>query len=170
MKKYFQIPSSHAITHMWALFVLRVGLSALMLGHGYSKLEKLMNGDFAFPDPLGLGSQTSLLLAVFAEFFCSILLLVGFASRFVVVPLIITMITAVFIVHAGDSIADKELGLIYLFGYVSIILAGPGKLSLDYIIFGTKKEGKSSKSSKSSKSGKRSSSSSSSSGSSKSRH
>lgn len=62
------------------LLILRVGLGSLMLfGHGLGKLLSFSEraGDFA--DPLGVGSTTSLVLTILAEFFCSVLLILGSA-------------------------------------------------------------------------------------------
>lgn len=35
----------------------------------------------AFPDPLGVGSEISLILAIFGEVFCSVLLIFGLLIR-----------------------------------------------------------------------------------------
>lgn len=106
----------------------------LMLLHGYPKLMKIVNGEMGFADPLGMGEELSLYMAVFAEFICSILLIVGLYVRWAVIPYIFTMLIAVFVVHAGDGIAKQELGLLYLGIGILIILNGAGKYSLDYRI------------------------------------
>jgi putative oxidoreductase len=72
-----------------------------------------------------------LILTVFAEFVCSILLIVGLGTRLALIPLIITMLVAVFIVHAPDGMDKKEHGLMYLLPYFALFLLGSGKFSLD---------------------------------------
>ena len=52
-----------------------------------------------FPDPLGVGSTTSLALAVFAEVVCSVLLAFGLFTRLAAAVLAINMATAFLMVH-----------------------------------------------------------------------
>jgi len=118
----------------FSLLLLRLLGGGLMLLHGYPKLMKIVNGEMGFADPLGMGEELSLYMAVFAEFVCSILLIVGLYVRWAVIPYIFTMLIAVFVVHAGDGIAKQELGLLYLGIGVLIMLNGAGKYSLDYRI------------------------------------
>lgn len=117
------------------LLMLRLALGLMMLGlHGWGKLTKLTSGDTVFPDPLGIGSGPSLFLATFAEFACSILLVLGLFTRLACLPLLVTMGVALFIVHASDPWGDKELALLYLAGYLTLLLAGPGRFSVDALI------------------------------------
>lgn len=87
---------------------------------------------------LGLGDELSLLLIIFAEFFCSILLILGIATRAVVIPLIIGMLVIICMVHGDDPFRDKEHGLLFLVPYIVLFITGPGKYSLDYLFFGKK--------------------------------
>jgi putative oxidoreductase len=106
-----------------------------MLTHGYGKLQSaLAGGEIQFMDPFGLGQAASLYLAVFAEFFCSIFLILGFATRLAVIPLIVTMLVAVLIAHGSDPFEKKEMALHYLLVYLVILVCGAGKYSLDYFI------------------------------------
>lgn len=115
------------------LLLLRIGAGGLMLTHGFPKLLKLFGGeDIVFADPIGLGQVTSLALAVFAEFICSILVIIGLGTRLAVIPLIITMFTAAFIIHAADPFQRKELAFIYLVIFTVLLFTGAGKHSLDY--------------------------------------
>lgn len=115
------------------ILLFRVGISALMLSHGYGKLLQFFSGkEIVFVDPIGIGDTASLALAVFSEFICSILIILGLGTRIAAIPLIITMAVAVFIVHAPDPMMNKELPLLYLLGYVLLMLTGSGKYSLDH--------------------------------------
>ena len=102
-----------------------------MIPHGWSKFLNLINGNHSFADPIGIGESASLILAVLAEFICSILLILGFKTRWAAIPLAFTMLVAAFVVHFSDPWGKKELAVIYLIGFVSIALLGPGKYSLD---------------------------------------
>ena len=99
--------------------------------HGWGKLQKLMSGDMGFADPIGVGEEVSLVLTVFAEFFCGILVAVGLFTRAALIPLIITMWVAVFIIHADDPFGKQEFGLLYLIPYLALYFTGPGKYSVD---------------------------------------
>jgi putative oxidoreductase len=115
----------------YGVLILRVGMAALMIPHGYDKLQSALAGSTDFPDPIGVGKVASMYLTIFAEFFCSILLLFGKWTRLALVPLIICMAVVYFIVAAKEPFSDKQHPLMYLISYVSLYLTGPGKYSLD---------------------------------------
>lgn len=114
-----------------ALLLLRVASALMMVTHGWPKITNFSDYLNRFADPLGLGPALSLQATIFAEFFCAILVALGLLTRLALIPLIITMATVVFIVHAGDAFGDKELPLLYLFTFVVLFITGPGKYSLD---------------------------------------
>jgi len=106
-----------------------------MLTHGYPKLLMLLDGRAeSFPDPLGVGSLTSIILAILTEVVASVFLILGLFSRFSAIALFITMAVAVFVVHAGDPFGTLEKALLYLFIYLNIIVFGPGKFSIDAVL------------------------------------
>ena len=112
-------------------------MAALMLTHGLPKMDMLFSGDpIQFPLVMGMSPALSLALAVFAEVFCSVLLLTGMATRLATIPLIITMSVAVLSVHAADAFAKKEMAILYLVSYVILLLAGSGKYSIDHLFQG----------------------------------
>lgn len=126
---------SQSQTTALGLLVLRVGAGLLMmLGHGWGKLSSYGTMVDQWADPIGLGSGLSLTLAVFAEFFCSLALVLGLLTRAVVIPLIVTMLVAVLIVHADDPFKKQEMGLLYLVPFLTLLLTGPGRNSLDAMI------------------------------------
>lgn len=113
------------------LLVLRLFFGGMMLTHGIPKLMGFADKMDSFPDPIGLGSPVALALAVFAEVACAILVALGAFTRLAVIPLIITMAVAAFIVHADDPLGRKELALAYLAAYAAIGLLGAGRYSVD---------------------------------------
>lgn len=118
-----------------ALLIARVGIAALMLTHGLPKLAMLFSGNpVQFPPVMGMSAELSLGLTVFAEVFCSILILVGAGTRLAVVPLAITMLVAALVIHGADPFAKKEMALLFLLGYVVLLIAGSGKYSVDYLL------------------------------------
>jgi putative oxidoreductase len=134
MRKLFNTNYNHQNLD-FALLILRIAISIFMLTHGLSKLNGLLDGGVVkFMDPIGVGMLPSLILAIFAEVFCSIFLIFGFATRLAVIPLIITMIIAIFIAHAGQGFEKQETAAHYLLVYVFLFISGSGKLSVDYLI------------------------------------
>lgn len=114
-----------------AILLLRVGTSLMLLTHGWAKITNFSERLNNFADPIGLGPAVSLQLVIFAEFFCTIFLMLGFMSRVFLIPLIINMAVIVFVVHGDDPFNRQELSLMYLLVFVVLLFTGPGKLSLD---------------------------------------
>lgn len=119
-----------------ALLILRVAFGLFMIAlHGWPKFLKLFSGEeIRFFSFLGLGEQLSLVLAVFAELLCSVLIVLGLMTRLASIPLIITMLVAVFVVNFGNPLNDLELGALYLSAFIALFYMGAGKYSLDYWI------------------------------------
>ncbi len=117
-----------------ALFLLRLVIGILMLRHGYDKIVKFGTLHLNFPDILGIGSTISLVLVIFAEFFCSILLIMGLFTRFACIPLIISISVALFKVHNAAFFGKGEVDALYLIGFIVILLIGPGRVSVDNMI------------------------------------
>lgn len=115
------------------LLILRVAFGGMMLVHGIPKLMGFSEMAGQFPDPLGMGSHFSHISAIGAEVGCSLLLILGLGTRFAAIPLAITMMVALFAVHASDPWKVKELAAVYLSVYVSLALTGAGRFSLDYL-------------------------------------
>ncbi len=129
-------PGNYSTTINLALVLLRMTSGVFMLTHGTGKLMKFFGDEpLKFADPIGIGVTASLSLAVFAEVFCSVFLIVGLATRFAAIPLLITMLVAAIIVHANDGFGKQELPLMYCSMYLAIALCGAGKYSIDNWIY-----------------------------------
>lgn len=120
----------------YSLFILamRILFGVLLMSHGIQKLNNysaLAGG--AFPDPLGIGSEASVVLAIFGEVLCSAAFIAGFLYRLSMIPMIVTMIVAFFAVHSGD-VSGGELAFVYLLVFIIMYIAGPGRYSIDRII------------------------------------
>src|SRR5688572_28721595 len=93
-----------------SMFILRIGLGALMIPHGYDKLVHFAQYKKNFMDFLGMGPSISLGLVVFSEFFCSAFLIMGLFTRFAVIPLLISTSVAVIKAHGGAIFGEGEHG------------------------------------------------------------
>lgn len=119
------------------LLLLRLIFGGFMIiNHGLGKMDKLLaGGDIKFANPIGLGMELSLQLTVFAEIICAGLLILGAFTRFALIPLIFTMLVAIFVIHGADPFSDKEGALSYLIPYIILFVNGAGKYSVDGQLF-----------------------------------
>jgi putative oxidoreductase len=118
----------------FALFILRIGLGGLIIPHGYQKLVNFAKWSSTFSDPFHIGTTTSLILTIFAEFFCGMFIVLGMMTRLACIPLIIAMSVALIYAHQGKVFGAGELATLYLAGFITLLFAGPGKFSMDRII------------------------------------
>ena len=95
-------------------------------------------------DSLGVPLPTlNAYLAGIIEFSGVILLALGLGTRLISFPLIITMIVAIFTVHIGNGFPaihnGIEIPLYFIFMLITLMVYGPGKLSIDYLLQRRKK-------------------------------
>jgi putative oxidoreductase len=134
MKRFFFTRFNPEVVDL-ALLVVRIFVGLTMLTHGYPKLGKLTNdGPLDFGDPLNIGPGPSLVLTVFAEFICSMFIILGLGTRLAVIPLMVTMLVAAFVVHKADGFGKQEMAVLYLMIYFFLFMTGSGKYSLDRIL------------------------------------
>lgn len=130
MKKFFSINYSNTAFNL-AMLVLRVSAGILVMPHGYDKLVHFSEYSPKFMNFLGLSGALSLSLVIFSEFFCAMFLIIGLFSRLVVIPLIISMSVALVKAHNMDFFGEGEHAALYLACFITLILCGPGKISVD---------------------------------------
>jgi len=131
--KLFSTQTSDTKVSLFIL-ALRILLGGLLMNHGIQKLMAFDQLSSVFPDPLGIGTNASLILAIFAELFCSIAFITGFLYRLSMIPMIVTMVVAFFVIHANDPFAIKELAFIYLIVFLCMWCLGAGKYSIDALV------------------------------------
>ncbi len=117
-----------------ALLVLRVWVGfGLFLQHGVEKVANFSAMAAHFPDPIHIGPTWSLVLALISDAICSILVILGFATRIAALYIAIVLGTAFALVHhfALSGPHNGELPYIYAGAFLAIFLAGPGRFSMD---------------------------------------
>jgi putative oxidoreductase len=122
-----------------ATLILRLVFGGMFIFHGYPKLANYDQMLTMFGDPIGIGTELSLILTIFGEFVCGILIVLGLFTRFAVVPVFITMLVAYFVAHKNDAFTLKMLPFVYLFLCVIVFILGGGKYSADAMLFTKKK-------------------------------
>lgn len=122
------------------LLLLRLwtGLTLLVL-HGWPKIPRLLGENPQFADPIGLGPVPSLALATMAEVIGSLLLAIGLATRWAALAIACTLLVAWQSVHAGALSGENSGELPFLFAgaALAIVVAGPGRFSLDARLSGS---------------------------------
>jgi len=133
MKRLFSIKySDNAVS--FSTLLLRVAIASMMLPHGFSKLMSFASTSGHFADPFHIGATASLCLVIFAEVFCSAFIILGLFTRFACIPLIIDMTVALWYVRHWHVFGDGEKEALFLAGFITILLLGPGKVSIDRFI------------------------------------
>tara|TARA_Y100001968_G_C19359614_1_gene719022 strand:- start:75 stop:698 length:624 start_codon:yes stop_codon:yes gene_type:complete len=120
-----------------AILLLRVFTGALLIHHGFEKLNDISNFADAFVRPLHLPFPVTLsYVAAFSEIIGSWSLIIGLGTRFGASAILGTMSVAIYhaLVTSGFNIYLLELLALYFASAISIILLGPGKFSADYLI------------------------------------
>lgn len=131
-------------------FFIRVFAGIMFLQFG---IRQVANYDFFaqyFPSMFGMSSETTLLCMITIELVFSIFLIFGFLTRLSTIPPMISMIVAEYYIVAKDltmasAMPTNEVSLMFSLqlGYVPmlfvgmfvfILLAGPGKVSVDYLL------------------------------------
>lgn len=118
----------------FSTLLLRLVFGVLMMHAGYNKLVNFDTITPKFMNFMELGSKVSLSLVVFAEFFCSLFVIIGLFTRISLLPLIFTMCVALFKAHQGDFFGDGSEATLFLTAYTILLLLGPGKISVDGLI------------------------------------
>jgi putative oxidoreductase len=122
-----------------ALLLLRLVMGVAFILHGWPKIQNPMS--WMGPDaPVPAILQA---LAALAEFAGGMALIVGLLSRLASLGIMTNMIVALGMVHLphGDPFVSKsggrsyELAAVYLACAVLFLLLGPGRFSLDALLF-----------------------------------
>lgn len=116
--------------------LLRLWLGSMLLMHGsakvYGDMQKFTTGVENLGFPLAGAFAWA---AALSEFAGGALIILGLLTRPASVFTAITMAVAAFAALADDPFNVKELALTYLALSVAIFLLGPGRISLDQVLF-----------------------------------
>ena len=117
-----------------ALLILRLWHGAmLLLLHGWGKATGFSSLAEKFADPFGIGKTPSLVLAIFGEVVCTVLLVLGLYTRVAALGAGATMATAFWFAHGGrlTGQGNGELAFLFLGVFLALFFAGAGRYSLD---------------------------------------
>jgi putative oxidoreductase len=128
------------------LLLLRLVMGVAFLFHGWPKIQN----PFEWMGPGSDMPSFLLALAALAEFGGGIALILGLLTRLASLGIAAVMAVAVGMVHlpngdpfvSGTGGHSYELAAVYLACAVLFLLLGPGRYSLDALVFGKRNEGK----------------------------
>ncbi len=143
ISRCFLRSTGYTYSNMSRLFI-RLFVGIMFLQFGIRHLVNFTQMSVDFPTILGLSHETCLILMISVELICSLLIMVGFLTRLSTIPPILSMIAAEYYIlhdlvphysiYGLDSTQPGYLPIMFIGIYLYILLAGPGKISLDYFI------------------------------------
>src|SRR5580700_8192262 len=111
--------------------------TTLFLRHGWEKQTAHWAEFMAhFPDPIGIGSHPSFLIAFVSGFVCGMLLTLGLGTRWAALCCFGNLFVAWAFVHhfaflgKGPVTQNGDKMMLYLVAMMTLIIAGPGTVSL----------------------------------------
>ena len=134
MKRILSIKYGDAAFNFSMLFLRVIFGLLIIIKHGYFKMTNFSTIEPQFYNFLGMGTKLSLILSIFAEVLCALFIVLGLFTRLASIPLIITMLVAIFGAQASKPLIESELALLYLGAFVTLLFCGPGKISVDGMI------------------------------------
>lgn len=111
------------------LLFLRVSGGLFLLWvHGLPKLLDFTAQLQLIEDPFHLGSHLTLILAIFAEVLCPLLIVAGVLARLACLPILFVLLVVLLVVHPQWSVAEGQFGWLLLILFATVLIAGPGRL------------------------------------------
>lgn len=115
------------------ILFIRHGLGIFNV-EGIGDNEAVWLRDVNFPFP-----KFSAFLGKACELLGGILLILGLFVRIMTLPVVFTMFVICFIIGNGDILTERAYPFLLLSYYLTIFFTGPGKWSLDYLLFDKEK-------------------------------
>ena len=133
---YFSSTKDNPAINNVVMLLVRIFVAvAMIILHGLPKLEKFMTGgEIKFYNFMGIGANSTLILAILLELICAFLIMIGLFTRAASLVLMVVMAVAAFGVHYADPFSVKESSLLFLSLFALIFSFGPRQFSIDSMI------------------------------------
>lgn len=112
------------------LFLRISGALFLLWVHGLPKLLNYNEQLKLIEDPFHLGATITLLLAIFAEVLCPLLIIAGVLVRLACLPILAVLLIALWMVHPEWTLFEGQFGWLLLIIFTTLLISGPGRLVL----------------------------------------
>lgn len=133
--------TGYTYSNLGRLF-MRLFVGVMFLQFGIRQLINFHEMSVDFPTVFGWTPSACLTLMIVIELVCSLFIMVGFLTRLSVIPPIASMIAAEWYIahdllpstslYVIDSTEPGYLPIMFIGMFLSILIMGPGKISLDY--------------------------------------
>ncbi len=135
LKKIIQLKSLPPNSDSGLLILRLTTITPLFLKHGIEKIFTFSQMAAHFPDPLHIGPVPSLVFAMVSDSICTLLMILGLATRWAAAIVFVNVFVAWALVHHfeffGHAADHGELIVLYLGVTLTLFLSGPGRYSLD---------------------------------------
>lgn len=115
-----------------AALLLRLTVGLALLPFGIKKILVRKTEADKFPKVLFFSPEAGFYSALIIEFGASICMIFGFFTRLVAIPAICNMAVATNVSRGNYFTSPAQS---FLLGFISILIVGPGKYSLDWLMF-----------------------------------
>lgn len=123
------------------IFAIRVLTALMIIPHGFEMLSAdKMHDNTAFLKDIHFPlAETMGYVAKVVEMAGGFLLGIGLFTRLITIPLMFIMVVIIYGMN-NWNIFNGELTFLFLLLFLTFLFIGPGKWSLDYVLFDRKKE------------------------------
>ena len=141
LKTFFMFNAGHTYNNLSRLF-LRLFTGIMFLQMGVRQMTHLDEFSKAAVGSMGLPDENALVAIVVLEIVCAVFIILGLFTRLALIPSIGVMVYAETVMLTATSVSSAGQMFIFEPGYpimflgifAYMLLAGPGKISLDYLI------------------------------------
>ena len=141
LKTFFMFNAGHTYSNLSRLF-LRLFTGIMFLQMGVRQMTHFEEFANAVVGSMGLPGENALVAIIVLEIVCAVFIILGLFTRIALLPSIGVMIYAETVMIAATKVSSAGQMFIFEPGYplmflgifAYMLLAGPGKISLDYLI------------------------------------
>lgn len=120
------------VSYDLAALCLRLTVGVALLPFAIKKILTREESSEKFPKVLFFSSEAGFYSALAIELIASVCMIFGFLTRLIAIPAICNMAAATNVSRGQYWTSPAQA---YLLGFISILIVGPGKYSLDWILF-----------------------------------
>ncbi|MCF0205340.1 MAG: DoxX family protein [Muribaculaceae bacterium] len=136
LRKLFLLCVGHTYTNLARLY-LRMFMGVMIMQQGLRHAMGICAHNVEFYSILGVDMETAVLTFTILEIVCGVMLIIGLLTR--VAALVMIVAFSIFVANLsnlGYQVADTQYALVVgcIGVFFFMLLSGPGKVSLDYVI------------------------------------
>lgn len=140
-KQVYIKSTGYSYTNMGRLF-LRLFTGVMLMQFGLRQWIHFDEECLMFPSVFGMDPTVGMSVMIIIEIACSFFIMIGFCTRLMVIPPLISMIVAEHYLLGNASGASYMISwsqpgyipVMFMGIYFFILLVGPGKISIDYFL------------------------------------